>query len=157
MNKHVECKTDKYDSLTKGRIYKVDYEFSEWIVVTDDKGDRKQYPIDTFGEKTNNEDYSMKSCDKCKYKVSSDCTCREICMNYNMFESKQKVINSDKINPSYYGKQFDVIDFCQKNNLDFMQGNVIKYVTRYKEKNGKEDLLKAMKYIERMVKEMGDK
>ena len=62
----------------------------------------------------------------------------------------------NKINPSYYGKQFDVIDFCQKNNLDFMQGNVIKYVTRYKEKNGKEDLLKAMKYIERIIKEIDD-
>lgn len=60
---------------------------------------------------------------------------------------------TDKINPSYYGTGLDVIDFCQKNNLDFMQGNVIKYVTRYKEKNGKEDLLKAMKYIERMLKE----
>lgn len=65
-----------------------------------------------------------------------------------------KEINSDKINPSYYGKQLDVIDFCQKNNLDFMQGNVIKYVTRYKEKNGKEDLFKAMEYIERMIKEI---
>ena len=60
---------------------------------------------------------------------------------------------TNKINPSYYGTGLDVIDFCQKNNLDFMQGNVIKYVTRYKEKNGKEDLLKAMKYIERIIKE----
>ena len=61
---------------------------------------------------------------------------------------------TDKTKPSYYGKDFDVIDFCQKNNLDFMQGNVIKYVTRYKEKNGKEDLLKAIEYIKRIIKEM---
>ena len=60
---------------------------------------------------------------------------------------------TNKTKPSYYGKQFDVIDFCQKNNLDFMQGNVIKYVTRYKEKNGKEDLLKAKEYIDRIIKE----
>ena len=60
---------------------------------------------------------------------------------------------TDKINPSYYGTGFDVIDFCQKNNLDFMQGNVIKYVTRYKEKNGKEDLLKAKEYLDRIIKE----
>lgn len=63
----------------------------------------------------------------------------------NNFENKTK--------PSYYGTGFDVIDFCQKNNLDFMQGNVIKYVTRYKEKNGKEDLLKAREYIDRIIKE----
>lgn len=63
----------------------------------------------------------------------------------NNFENKTK--------PTYYGTGFDVIDFCQKNNLDFMQGNVIKYVTRYKEKNGKEDLLKAIEYIDRIIKE----
>ena len=62
-------------------------------------------------------------------------------------------INANKITPSYYGKEIDVIDFCQANNLDFMQGNVIKYVTRYKEKNGKEDLFKAMEYIDRIIKE----
>ena len=60
----------------------------------------------------------------------------------------------DKTKPTYYGKEFDVIDFCQMNNLDFMQGNVIKYVTRYKEKNGIEDLLKAIEYIKRIIKEM---
>ena len=72
---------------------------------------------------------------------------------YNQFVEKRRKEITDKINPTYYGTGLDVIDFCQKNNLDFMQGNVIKYVTRYKEKNGKEDLLKAMKYIERMLKE----
>ena len=60
----------------------------------------------------------------------------------------------DKTKPTYYGKEFDVINFCQANNLDFMQGNVIKYVTRYKEKNGKEDLLKAIEYIKRIIKEI---
>ena len=57
----------------------------------------------------------------------------------------------NKINPSYYGSAVDVIDFCQRNNLDFMQGNVIKYVTRYKEKNGIEDLEKAKEYIDRLI------
>ena len=65
-----------------------------------------------------------------------------------------KEVNIDKTKPTYYGTSFDVIDFCQKNNLDFMQGNVIKYVTRYKEKNGKEDLLKAIEYIKRIIREM---
>ena len=72
---------------------------------------------------------------------------------YNQFVEKRRKEITDKINPSYYGTGLDVIDFCQKNNLDFMQGNVIKYVTRYKEKNGKEDLLKAREYIDRIIKE----
>ena len=68
-------------------------------------------------------------------------------------EEVRREVFTDKTKPSYYGTGFDVIDFCQKNNLDFMQGNVIKYVTRYKEKNGKEDLLKAREYIDRIIKE----
>jgi hypothetical protein len=32
--------------------------------------------------------------------------------------------------------------FINKNNLSFFQGNVIKYVVRYKDKNGIEDLKK---------------
>ena len=59
----------------------------------------------------------------------------------------------NKIKPTYYGTGIDVIEFCLRNNLTFMQGNVIKYVTRYKEKNGKEDLLKAKEYIDRIIKE----
>ena len=58
---------------------------------------------------------------------------------------------SDKIKPSYYGTGIDVIEFCLRNNLTFMQGNVIKYVTRYKEKNGIEDLEKAKEYIDRLI------
>ena len=90
----------------------------------------------------------MKKCDNCKYKVSYDCTGTELCKNYSVFEPTHS-----KTKPTYYGTGLDVIDFCQKNNLDFMQGNVIKYVTRYKEKNGKEDLLKAKEYIDRIIKE----
>ena len=57
----------------------------------------------------------------------------------------------NKINPNYYGSQIDVIEFVQANNLDFMQGNVIKYITRYKSKNGIEDLYKAKEYIDRII------
>ena len=58
----------------------------------------------------------------------------------------------DNINPDHYGNSgIDVIDFCQANNLDFMQGNVIKYITRYRKKNGLEDVRKAVEYINRIL------
>ena len=38
--------------------------------------------------------------------------------------------------------------FITKNNLNFFQGNVIKYVVRYKDKNGIEDLKKIIHYCE---------
>ena len=58
----------------------------------------------------------------------------------------------DNIKPDHYGDSgIDVIDFCQANNLDFMQGNVIKYITRYRKKNGLEDIRKAAEYINRIL------
>ena len=63
----------------------------------------------------------------------------------------------NNIKPNHYGNSgIDVIDFCQANNLDFMQGNVIKYVFRYKNKNGLEDLEKAKEYIDRMIENLLD-
>lgn len=43
------------------------------------------------------------------------------------------------------------IEFITKNGLGFCVGNVIKYVCRYKAKNGKEDLLKARHYIDLLI------
>jgi Protein of unknwon function (DUF3310) len=43
------------------------------------------------------------------------------------------------------------IEFTMKNNLNFCQGNIIKYVTRYKTKNGIEDLKKAKHYIDLLI------
>jgi len=53
--------------------------------------------------------------------------------------------------PYYYNMPIDVIEFCQANNLPFDVGNIIKYVVRYKNKNGVKDLIKAREYIDRMI------
>ena len=54
--------------------------------------------------------------------------------------------------PEHYADmKIDVITFCQENNLDFMQGNIIKYVCRFREKGGETDLLKAREYIDRLI------
>ena len=37
------------------------------------------------------------------------------------------------------------------NKLDYFQGNVVKYVSRYKDKNGLEDLKKARHYIDKII------
>lgn len=59
---------------------------------------------------------------------------------------------NNKIKPNYYHKgKTDTIQFAIENELDFLQGNVVKYVVRYKEKNGMEDLNKAMEYLKRII------
>lgn len=64
-----------------------------------------------------------------------------------------KKVDNNKITPEYYGNEIDVIKFVMINNLDFMQGNIIKYIVRYKNKNGLEDLLKARQYLDRLIEE----
>ena len=62
----------------------------------------------------------------------------------------------DTTNPSYYGYGEDgvveCIDYIDSHAFDFLEGNVIKYVTRYENKNGLEDLKKAKWYLDRLIK-----
>ena len=57
----------------------------------------------------------------------------------------------DKINPPYYKKKIEVTDYIIEYDMNFLEGNIIKYVTRYKEKNGIEDLNKAKWYLEKLI------
>lgn len=41
--------------------------------------------------------------------------------------------------------------YCQKNHLGYCESNVVKYVSRHKQKNGLEDLKKAMHYLELLI------
>jgi hypothetical protein len=40
------------------------------------------------------------------------------------------------------------VEFIVKNDIDYLEGNIIKYVCRHKQKNGIEDLNKAIHYLE---------
>lgn len=40
------------------------------------------------------------------------------------------------------------VQYIMANNLDFLQGNIIKYTTRHKSKNGAEDLRKVIHYAQ---------
>ena len=66
--------------------------------------------------------------------------------------------NGDTINhPKHYVQgQIEPIDFINANNLDYLEGNIIKYVSRYKFKNGLEDLLKAQFYINMLIEREKD-
>lgn len=42
-------------------------------------------------------------------------------------------------------------EFIFRNDLNYLQGNIIKYICRYKDKGGKEDLEKAKHYIDLLI------
>ena len=58
----------------------------------------------------------------------------------------------EQVGGSHYRRmKIDVFEFAEANNLSFMQATAIKYICRHRLKNGKEDLLKAMHTINRMI------
>lgn len=61
--------------------------------------------------------------------------------------------------PKHYdnGSMIDVIEFCNIYKLDFTEGNIIKYIVRYKLKNGNEDLEKAKDYLDRLIERESNK
>ena len=40
------------------------------------------------------------------------------------------------------------VDYIVENKLDFLEGNIVKYITRHKTKNGIEDIRKVIHYAE---------
>lgn len=53
-----------------------------------------------------------------------------------------------QVGGSHYQSDYQPLDLILKYNLNFIQGSVIKYVTRHRRKNKEEDLLKALSLCE---------
>ena len=63
----------------------------------------------------------------------------------------------DQVGGDHYSKlAIQPVTYINANGLSYLQGNVIKYVTRYKDKNGLQDLEKAKHYIDMLI-ELEDK
>lgn len=70
----------------------------------------------------------------------------------DVFRRAQGGIIERQVGGSHYqGFEIEPKDFIIQNNLDWCQGNVIKYICRHENKNGKEDLLKAIHVIEMLI------
>lgn len=51
----------------------------------------------------------------------------------------------------YKGMAIQPVEFIHSNGIGYMEGNVIKYVSRWRRKNGISDLEKAKHYIELLI------
>jgi len=81
-------------------------------------------------------------------------------------EDEEKLLNefyaerTDMVNspPHYNQEGIECIDAIEAATSDgyeyYLQGNIIKYLWRYRYKNGVEDLKKAHWYLERLIKEI---
>ena len=53
----------------------------------------------------------------------------------------------------YKDKKLQPWDIIDALDLNFYEGNALKYLIRYREKNGVEDLKKSIHYIEKMIED----
>ena len=54
--------------------------------------------------------------------------------------------------PVHYNQGgIEPIDYIVKNKLSYCEGNVVKYITRWRHKNGIQDLKKAKQYIDFII------
>ena len=62
-------------------------------------------------------------------------------------------LNKQQGGSHYKDMVIQPVEFIVKNNLAFLEANVVKYVCRHRNKNGIEDLNKAIHYLE-LAKEL---
>lgn len=82
------------------------------------------------------------------------CGCRKtVCVCGTPYESSSKA-NQRQEGGSHYKMSEGVLehwDIVAQHELSYFQGNITKYVMRYKKKNGIEDLKKARHYLDKLI------
>ena len=64
---------------------------------------------------------------------------------------KLKSLSRQEGGTHYKDMKIQPIEYIMANNLGYLEGNCIKYLSRYKNKNGVEDLRKAKQYLEMLI------
>ena len=60
-------------------------------------------------------------------------------------------MNTKQVGGTHYQLSIEPWDYIIANQLGYLEGNVIKYVTRHKVKGGRADILKAIHYLEKIL------
>ena len=62
-----------------------------------------------------------------------------------------KAIDAQVGGGHYKDMKIQPVEFCHANNIPFVEGNIIKYVCRWRAKNGVEDLKKARHMLDMLI------
>ncbi len=77
--------------------------------------------------------------------------------NYNEREGIVPPANEQQVGGAHYAvKAIQPWDFILANNIGYMEGNIIKYLSRWKDKGGVEDLKKAQHYLQKLIEVSGN-
>lgn len=67
-----------------------------------------------------------------------------------------KAIDTQVGGDHYKLMKIQPLEFIMANNMSYCEANVVKYVSRWRSKNGVEDLRKARHYIDLLIEEATD-
>jgi hypothetical protein len=65
---------------------------------------------------------------------------------------EQDALTKQEGGSHYKELNIEPVEYIHANELSFFEGNVVKYVTRHKNKKGAEDIRKAIHYLEMILK-----
>lgn len=72
----------------------------------------------------------------------------------DVLQSALDEAQQEAIDPTHYNTHaIQPIEYIMANNLPFCEGNVVKYISRWREKNGVSDLRKCRQYIDFLIKQ----
>ena len=72
----------------------------------------------------------------------------------DVLQSALDEAQQEAIDPTQYNTHaIQPIEYIMANNLPVCEGNVVKYISRWREKNGVSDLRKCRQYIDFLIKQ----
>ena len=148
-NKNVRNYLDKYWGYTTRMIdevmatgqtpRKAEYLDDKILTTTQKKDNLRKYMMDNF-------QYTERQLDEIQE------TGKAPSLKYE--DVKDEPVWNNPISPNHYQQgKIQVIDFITDQQFNWIEGNIVKYISRYKTKNGVEDLKKAQFYIKRLIDE----
>jgi hypothetical protein len=70
----------------------------------------------------------------------------------SLTSQSESIANEKQYGGTHYKKMaIQPWDYITSNNLGYLEGNAVKYLSRWRDKNGIEDLKKAIHYIEKLI------
>jgi Protein of unknwon function (DUF3310) len=94
----------------------------------------------------------MPSCKTCaNYGTYPDGECNSCTPIYASWKLAKTPLSSQEGGDHYKNKAIQPIVYIHANKLGFCEGNVVKYITRHREKNGAEDIRKVIHYCELLL------
>jgi hypothetical protein len=113
--------------LTLGKVYTINYSG----FFKDDRGVQRNHSSGVWGP-----DPSLFEGDTAKAKEP---------------ESKGNSALDHQEGGEHYKLPIQPLEYIYKNGLGFCEGNVVKYITRWRNKNGLQDLLKVKHYVDLLI------